>query len=167
MKTVFIGKNNKPYAISDLEIANILNNEELLNMYSMSELHELYTKYFGVYVAKYPYILSQKIKLYDNSDNVNSFFVNGKKMWLDKATRVGLMHLINCSSDSIQLVLGNELITFPIDQAKNFLTRLELYASQCYLQTQKHLLAVKDLKTVEEVLNYDYTAGYPEKITLE
>ena len=167
MQNVFIGKNQKPYSISELEINNVLNNDELLSLYSMSELDTLYKKYFGNYKAMYPHILIKKIKLYDSSDEVNSFIIGGQKFWLDKATRVGLMHLANCSTDDLQLVLGDKILTFPVEFVKNFLARLEVYAGQCYLQTQKHLLAVKELKTLEDILNYDYTTGYPEKITLE
>ena len=57
MEKVFIGKNNKPYSIGELEIANILYNDELLNGYSMTELDALYKKYFGDYGYVYPYIL--------------------------------------------------------------------------------------------------------------
>lgn len=167
MQNVFIGKNQKPYSISELEINNVLNNDELLSLYSMSELDTLYKKYFGNYKAMYPHILIKKIKLYDSSDEVNSFIIGGQKFWLDKATRVGLMHLANCSTDDLQLVLGDKILIFPVEFAKNFLAKLEVYAGQCYLQTQKHLLAVKELKTLEDILNYDYTTGYPEKITLE
>ena len=167
MQNMFIGKNQKPYSISELEISNVLNNDELLSLYSMSELDTLYKKYFGNYKAMYPHILIKKIKLYDSSDEVNSFIIDGQKFWLDKATRVGLMHLANCSTDDLQLVLGDKILTFPVEFAKDFLMKLEVYAGQCYLQTQKHLLAVKELKTVEDILNYDYTTGYPEKITLE
>ena len=167
MAKVFIGKNNKPYPVEDLDISKILNNAELLTMYSMTELDELYKQYYGNYAYVYPYILEAKIKLYDSSEAVNSFLIGDKLFWLDKSTRVGLMHLANCSSEDLQLVLGDKVLTFPIDFAKDFLAKLEVYASQCYLQTQKHLIAVKELRTVEDVLNYDYTTGYPEKITLE
>jgi len=167
MEKVFIGKNNKPYLISELEIGNILKNQELLSMYSMSELDELYKKYFGNYVYTYKYILAEKIKLYDSSIDVNSFLIEGSPFWLDKATRVGLMHLANCSSDNLQLVLGDKIKTFSVDFAKSFLAKLEVYAGQCYLQTQKHLVAIKELTNTEDIINYDYTTGYPEKITLE
>lgn len=166
MEKVFIGKNNKPYLISELEIGNVLKNPELLSMYSMSELDELYKKYFGNYVYTYKYILAEKIKLYDSSVDVNSFLIEGSPFWLDKATRVGLMHLANCSSDDLQLVLGDKVLTFPVDFAKTFLAKLEVYAGQCYLQTQKHLIAVKELTNIEDIINYDYTTGYPDKITL-
>lgn len=167
MARIFTGKNNKPYLISDLEIGNILKNSELLSMYSMKELDELYKKYFGAYTYTYPYVLSKKINIYDKSDEVNSFLIGDEKCWLDKATRVGLMNLANCSQGEMQLVLNDKIMTFNVDFVKDFLTRLEIYASQCYLQTQKHLTAVKSLKTAEDIINYDYTTGYPEKIVLE
>lgn len=167
MARIFTGKNNKPYLISDLEIGNILKNSELLSMYSMKELDELYKKYFGVYTYTYPYILSKKINIYDKSDEVNSFLLGDEKFWLDKETRVGLMNLANCSQEKMQIVLNDKIMTFSVDFVKDFLTRLEIYASQCYLQTQKHLIAVKSLKTIEDIINYDYTTGYPEKIVLE
>lgn len=116
-------------------------------------------------MPRYLQILEAKIKDYDTSLEVNSFLIGENKFWLDKATRVGLMHLANCSTDNLQLVLGDQVLTISVDIAKDFLAKLEVYAGQCYLQTQKHLLAIKSLKTIEDVINYDYTKGYPEKIT--
>lgn len=110
-------------------------------------------------------VLENKIKSFDVSTEVNGFLINDIHYWLDKETRLGIMHLANCSKDNIQLVLGDKILTIPVDKAKDFLAQLEVYAGQCYLQTQKHLLAIKELKTVEDIINYDYTKGYPEKIT--
>ena len=167
MESRFIGKNNKPYLITDLRIDKILYNNELLNMYSMVELHDLYKLYFGNYEYEYKNILKAKINLYDKSEAVNSFVYKDQNLWLDKATRVGLMHLANCSTEDIQLVLGDQVLTFSPEFAKEFLAKLEVYAGKCYVQTQKHLIAVNTLTNSEEMINYDYTTGYPVKITLE
>lgn len=129
-----------------------------------SAIREVYGKVFPKTLIQ---ILKEKIKLYDNSEEVNSFLINGNKFWLDKNTRIGLMHLVNCSKDTIQLVLNDQILSIPVDKAKEFLTQLEVYAGQCYLQTQKHLLALNDIRTVEDAINYDYTKGYPEKITFD
>lgn len=160
-------RNKRIFSASDLEVYSIVKNTDILNKYSMRDLDALYKKHCGDYSQWYPAILAAKIKAYDTSDAVNSFLFKGKSLWLDKATRVGLMHLANCSTSEIQVVLGDEIITFPVEVAKQFLAKLEVYAGQCYLQTQKHLLEVSKLKTPEEIINYDYTTGYPEKITLE
>ena len=77
------------------------------------------------------------------------------------------MHLANCSTEDVQLVLGDQILTFSPDFIKEFLAKLEVYAGKCYVQTQKHLIAIDSLKTPEEIINYDYTTGYPEKIVLE
>lgn len=167
MKNIFIGKNSKPYSITDLRIDKILYNDELLNMYSMMELHDLYKLYFGNYEYEYKNILKAKINLYDKSEAVNSFIFRDQNLWLDKATRVGLMHLANCSTEDIQLVLGDQVLTFSPEFVKEFLAKLEVYAGKCYVQTQKHLIAVNTLTNSDEIINYDYTTGYPEKIVLE
>ena len=48
------------------------------------------------------------------------------------------------------------------DKAIQLLSSLEMYALECFNVTATHKAAVEKLQTVEEVLAYDYTAGYPE-----
>lgn len=112
-------------------------------------------------------ILIAKIKQYDKSSNVNGFYYNEKEYWYDKNTRVGLQTLVNSSTEDVTLILGDNFVELSIDKAKQFLQQLEVYAGKCYLNTQKHLQAIKSLKTIEDLINYDYTVGYPSKITLE
>lgn len=106
---------------------------------------------------------------YDASPAVNSFFLDDKQMWLDKATRVGLANSI-----SIEKAAGKETTTLwfdahqyeiPIDAALQMLSALELYALDCYNITQAHIATVRLLDNVETLENYDYTAGYPERLT--
>lgn len=167
MAKVFKGNNNIYYSFKDLEISKILQNPSLLANHSMSELDALYKKYYGDYSHAYLSILEAKIKLFDKSESVNSFIFKDGLEWLDKSTRVGLMHLANCSSDNISLVLSNNVVNLSVDKLKNFLAKLEIYASTCFLQTQKHLETIKTLKNSEDIINYDYTTGYPEKIVLQ
>jgi len=56
-------------------------------------------------------------------------------------------------------------ITVNCDAAIQMLSSLELYALTCYNKTAEHKVAVEALTTPSEVKNYDYTAGYPEKLT--
>lgn len=157
--------NNVSYWFTGQEsLAEMLERGELISL-PLSVWKDLLLQYYKtVNTHLLRTVLEGKIKHYDTSDEVNSFLINGNKFWLDKNTRVGLMHLANCSTDSVQLVLGDQILTIPVDVAKNFLQQLEVYAGQCYLQTQKHLLAIKELQTIEDIINYDYTKGYPEKI---
>lgn len=109
-----------------------------------------------------------QITEYDQSDAVNQFSLDGKRMWLDKDTRVGLVNSIN-----IEKQVGKTTTTLwfeatqyiiPIDAALQMLAALELYALGSYNATQEHIAAVKALATKEEVEAYDYTSGYPDKL---
>lgn len=164
MKAIFKGKDNKPHLVSELELGKILKNQELLSNYSMLELDELYKKHFGDYIYAYPYILEGKIKCYDTSSEVNGFYLNEKEYWLDKNTRMGLAHLADCTEGNMSLVLGDTIIEADSTIIKDLLSQLEQYAAKCYVTTAKHLSAVKELKTVDEIINYDYTSGYPDKL---
>lgn len=110
------------------------------------------------------YLLSLQ-KEYDNSAEVNSFYINGKRVWLDKATRVGLVNTLNLEkktgkTDTI-LWFGNLSIDIEIDKALTLLTKVEIYAKECYNNTHKHYVEINQLSTIEECLQYDITAGYP------
>ena len=41
---------------------------------------------------------------------------------------------------------------------------IEKYASECYDNTQMHIANVKAIEDMEELKNYDYRTGYPEKL---
>lgn len=115
----------------------------------------------------------QAIADYDTSPAVNSFSLNGADVWLDKATRVGLMN-----STTIEKAAGNEtttlwfaiggvetMIVVPCGDAIQMLSALEMYALDCYNRTAQHKAAVVKLATKEEVEAYDHTAGYPGKLS--
>lgn len=53
----------------------------------------------------------------------------------------------------------------PIDAAIQMFGALELYAKACYNKTAEHAAEIKALKSVQDVLDYDITVGYPEKLT--
>lgn len=136
--------------------------EEIVEVKSFSEsnvLSALKDKVIG-YITKY-----------DNGDNVNAFFVSGQKVWLDKDTRAGLMLRFNAekSSGKIEttLWLGTQSITLGIDKTIQMLYAIEVYASACFDNTAKHKANVMALDSIEEVMSYDYTTGYPEKLSFE
>ena len=110
-----------------------------------------------------------EIQIFDKSVNVNSFDLLGKNMWLDKSTRVGLFNSISIEKNAgkSDTVLWYDAIKYiiPISDALAMLNALELYALNCYNVTQSHIAAVRSLQTIEEIENYDYTIGYPEKLS--
>lgn len=110
----------------------------------------------------------QEIEAYDKSDEVNLFYIGDTPMWLDKETRTGLMLRFQA-----EISLGNENTTLwangvqyplPLATAVQMLYALEVYASACYDNTQRHLSEAETLATIEAIEAYDYTWGYPDKL---
>ena len=110
----------------------------------------------------------EQITEYDQSEDVNSFILQGKQMWLPKETRVGLVNSItiekNAGKKTTILWFDGERYELPVDTALQMLSALELYALECYNVTAAHKAAVNALEGVEDVVAYDYTQGYPEKL---
>ena len=110
----------------------------------------------------------EQITEYDQSEDVNSFTLQGKQMWLPKETRVGLVNSVtiekNAGKETTVLWFGGEKYELSVDTALQMLSALELYALECYNVTAAHKAAVNALESVEDVVAYDYTQGYPEKL---
>lgn len=112
--------------------------------------------------------MTRRIHAYDSSSAVNEFTVSDVPIWLDKATRVGLK--LRFESEIAMGVTNTALwyegVKFELEteNAIKMLFAIELYASACYDNTQKHIANVNVLETIEEIENYDYTTGYPEKL---
>lgn len=113
-------------------------------------------------------IVLYEISQYDSSSNVNGFYMGDTHMWLDKATRVGLMLRFQSEkaigSNTTSLWYNDVKYELSLDNAMNMLTALEIYASACYDNTQYHISEVKKLTNVEDLKNYNYRIGYPEKL---
>ena len=111
------------------------------------------------------------IEKHDTSSAVNSFMLNGQEVWLDKATRVGLMNSTTIAKtmgqDTTTLWLGEAKLVVDCDKAIQLLSALEMYALECFNVTAAHKKAVTEMTTLEDVLGYDYTGGYPQKLTME
>lgn len=111
------------------------------------------------------------ITAYDSSSSVNAFMLNGIQVWLDKATRVGLMNSTaiakNMGQEKTNLWLGSYQLEVECDKAIQLLSALEMYALECFNVTAAHKKAVSELDNIEEVLTYDYKSGYPEKLKME
>lgn len=113
----------------------------------------------------------KKIEAYDTSSAVNGFALNGTVVWLDKATRVGLMNSTSITKAMGQptttLWLGESKMEVPCDTAIQLLSALEMYALECFNVTAAHKKAVSELNSIEEVEKYDITAGYPAQLKME
>ena len=111
-----------------------------------------------------------EITAYDTSDKVNGFILNGLLVWLDKATRVGLMNSTTIAKaagqETTTLWLGGAKLVVDCDKAIQLLSALEMYALECFNVTASHKAAVGELKTIEDVKVYDYKTGYPKMLEM-
>lgn len=115
-------------------------------------------------------VMLKEIDAYDVSEAVNSFILNDNPVWLDKSTRVGLVNSTTCQINAgmkeTVLWLGTTPIKIECDKALQLLGALEIYALDCYNKTAEHKKNVMGLETLEDIIAYDYTAGYPEKLNM-
>ena len=109
-----------------------------------------------------------ELEEYDATDAVNSFSVSGVSLWVPADKRAVLRTSIEAykalGAESITKVWDGQEYTFPITAWDTMLNQVEVYASECFNQTQRHKAAIESLLTVEEVEDYDFTSGYPEKL---
>ena len=128
-------------------------------------------KYEGKTLEEAKEMLLAEIDAYDKSSAVNGFALNGAVVWLDKATRVGLMNSTSITKamgqQTTTLWLGESKMEVPCDTAIQLLSALEMYALECFNVTAAHKVAVSELTTIEEVEKYDITAGYPAQLRME
>lgn len=112
-----------------------------------------------------------EITAYDTSSSVNGFMLNGLLVWLDKATRVGLMNSTTIAKAAGQqtttLWLGDVKLEVDCDKSIQLLSALEMYALECFNVTAAHKKAVSELKTIKEVEAFDVTADYPQQLVMK
>lgn len=112
-----------------------------------------------------------QVQGYDNSEKVNRFYFDGLSLWLDKATRVGLVNSITIEKKAKRsttcLWFGSHSINVNVDVALEILSQLELYAHECYNVTAQHLVQIDTCDTVEALRAFDICADYPEILQLK
>lgn len=113
----------------------------------------------------------KQIDAYDTSSAVNSFILNGERVWLDFELRdrvyQGNERLQRIGRTDTTLWLGKQCYNLSIEQAQNIISHIEAYAKDCYNVTAAHKKAVSELTDIAEVLTYDITAGYPAQLKME
>lgn len=113
----------------------------------------------------------QELMDYDSSTEVNSFWFGGELVWLNKADRVGLQNSLaiekNAGKTESTMWFGGKPITIGIDKAIAILNAVELYALECYNVTARHKAEIEAKKFKNEVDDYNFKIGYPEKLYFE
>lgn len=111
-----------------------------------------------------------ELAAYDVSPEINSFSVNGITAWYDKVTRVGLMNSITIVKSlgykTTTLWFGDTKYNLDCDKAIDLLSKIEMYALDCYNRTAAHRQAIEELTDIADVLQYDFKDGYPNKLEI-
>ena len=113
-----------------------------------------------------------KITNYDQSSDVNGFTINNAiEAWFTPSERSNYKSSIDAAKllglDSLSFYVGDVMLDIAPSIAEGLLAQIQLYADQCFIVTKQHKAAVEALQTIEEVDNYDYTAGYPGKMNFD
>lgn len=113
----------------------------------------------------------RQIERYDNSEAVNSFLVNGMPTWILGERRSQYMTSIASArimeESTIELPILGRMIALPLDNAERMLAQLQRYGDNAANCTDQHYMNVDMISSIEEVDGYDYTTGYPEKVSFE
>lgn len=110
----------------------------------------------------------RKIDEYDKSDAVNSFAIGTLNMWLTVDERQQIATQISANEalgrDSMTRWFAGYEFSFPISAWKQMYYALEAYAGDALNVTESHKAAVSAMDDTDEVIAYDITQGYPEKL---
>ena len=112
------------------------------------------------------------IDRYNRSSFVDGFTINGTvHAWFSPDERSNYATSISSAEllgiETLTLYVGDMEIQLPTAAAKGLLAQIQLYADACYIVTKKHLAAVENLNTFEEIDTYNYKAGYPTKLNFD
>lgn len=120
---------------------------------------------------------TQKLAELDARDNaelpelgINWFTVmhggNPLYIWIKKTDRAALMLTMQAAEAEgrslISVWAGGVELQLPIPQGRDMLLAVESFASACYVVTAGHRKAISELTDAQEILAYDFKAGYPE-----
>lgn len=111
----------------------------------------------------------REIEVYNRSENVDSFTINGEiTSWFTPTERSNYKNSIESAKvlevKELSLFINGTLMTIPTETAEKLLAAIQLYADACYIVTQQHKNIVEAMTEIDDVDNYDYTVGYPERL---
>lgn len=111
------------------------------------------------------------LEAYDNSIKVNGFFVGEQLTWIDRDTRNTYKASIEAAEllgeSSIVVPILGMILNIPIEKGKIALAKIQRYADACAIVTATHKMAISGLDSEEEIMGYDFTLGYPEKLVFD
>lgn len=111
-----------------------------------------------------------EIEKYDSSKAVNEIVINGSSFWIDKSTRMGLRQNIadkkSIGQSNITVWMGGIPVTISCEKAEEWMCKIENYAYDCFNVTENHKSDILSMNSLEDILTYDVSVGYPEKVDI-
>ncbi len=109
-----------------------------------------------------------QIEMYDASDAVEQFTINDVPMWLGHELRQqirtsAIAYRAGGYAQMTKVFNGAEF-TFDIDVWLQMLNALEIYAAEALNTTERHKNSINLMDNIQDVMDYDYTQGYPTKL---
>ena len=118
-----------------------------------------------------PLVIAKQARLADIDDEDNSkevFTIGGQQMWLGHELRQQLKTSVEAyiatGRDTVTKWFNGQEFTFPCNVWLQMLAVLEVYAAEVLNTTEAHKAAVMALDSIENIENYDITAGYPQPL---
>lgn len=114
-------------------------------------------------------LVCQAIEDYDTSEEVNSFTLGGKSMWLDNLNRTSLLEVARSraaenGAATVEVWADGDFHNIPAADLVRYLTELIGYAKATFDVTQHHKLDVQSIDDVKELIAFDVRADYPAKL---
>ena len=136
----------------------------------LSEASEILSNFTEEPLSYLQALLLHNIETFDTSPAVNGFLLNGSVEWIDIELRIKLCTRTlpeekKAGKTSTVLWLGNKPYELPIETIEQIMHEIEIYAKACLDVTNSHKAKVLTLSDVSALVAYDYTAGYPEKLS--
>ena len=89
-------------------------------------------------------------------------------MWIDASVRqqlrISLDAMQTLGRETVTKWFDGEQYTYPTSIWYQMLAAVEVYAADALNVTESHKAAINALTTVQEIEDYDFTTGYPEKL---
>ena len=110
-----------------------------------------------------------QIENYDASTAVEEFIINGASMWLNHEVRqqikTSVEAYIATGKETVTKIFDGVEYTFPCETWLQMLATLEVYAAEALNATERHKINVDKMTRRKDVEDYNYTEGYPEKLS--
>lgn len=108
---------------------------------------------------------------YYNSDDINLVEVQGVYVYLNPDLRFKIKERLIATKEK---GIGTTNINFKsirldnisVDAASEMLDEIVFQYAKAYDVEQQHEINIDSFSTIEDVINYDYKSGYPEKLSL-